>query len=74
MFNINPHKMEQRKFFDEKNVKPSFIILVSVHMAGYFTLSYFNVDLFIKLASSILFLALGVSLAYLWFLLVNKKK
>jgi hypothetical protein len=66
--------MEQRKFFDEKNVKTSFIILVSVHMTGYFTLSYFNVDLLIKLASSILFLALGVSLAYLWFLLVDKKK
>jgi hypothetical protein len=74
MFNINPHQMEQRKFFDEKNVKPSFIILVSVHMAGYFTLSYFNVDFLVKLASSILFLALGVSLAYLWFLLVDKKK
>lgn len=66
--------MEQRKFFDEKNVKPSFIILVSVHMTGYFTLSYFNVDFLVKLASSILFLALGVSLAYLWFLLVDKKK
>jgi 4-amino-4-deoxy-L-arabinose transferase-like glycosyltransferase len=74
MFNLNPHKMEQRKFFDEKNVKPSFIILVSVHMSGYFTLSYFDVDFLVKLASSILFLALGIGVAYLWFLLVDKKK
>ncbi|MBP5994188.1 MAG: hypothetical protein KA736_00675 [Crocinitomicaceae bacterium] len=66
--------MKQRSFFDEKNVKPSFIILVSVHMTGYFTLSYFDVDFLIKLASSILFIALGIMLAYLWYVLVDKKK
>jgi hypothetical protein len=66
--------MENRKFFDEKNVKPTFIILVSVHMSGYFTLSYFDVDFLIKIASSILFFGLGLGVAYLWFKFVDSKK
>ena len=70
----NKTKMENRKFFDEKNVKPTFIILVSVHMSGYFTLSYFDVDFLIKIASSILFFALGLGIAYLWFKFVDSKK
>jgi hypothetical protein len=62
-----------RKFFDEKNVKPTFIILVCVHFSGYFTLSYFDVDFLVKIVSSIFFFAFGIILSYLWFILVDKK-
>lgn len=66
--------MENRKFFDEKNVKPTFIILTSVIITGFFTLSYFNIDFLIKIATSILFFALGLILSYLWFILVDKNQ
>ena len=35
--------MMNRKFIDEKNIKPTFIIIISVVIGGYFTLSYFDV-------------------------------
>ena len=66
--------MENRKFFDEKNVKPTFIILTSVSITGFFTLSYFNIDFLIKIATSILFFALGLILSYLWFIFVDKNQ
>jgi hypothetical protein len=66
--------MMERKFFDEKNVKPTFIILVSTVLIGFFTLTYFEIDFLIKTVSSIIFFVLGLFFSYLWFIFVDRNK
>jgi hypothetical protein len=65
--------MTKRKFIDENNVKPTVIIIISVVIGGYFMLSYFDVEFLIKLASSIFLFGIGLIIAYLWFILIDKK-